>query len=92
MREITTPLRLDTSNILEEEPRKHDDGWVLETDDEVNEEDDLGFDNISENIINKAMESSSDTESSENTSSEMHHLKMSHPKMCHPKICHQILC
>lgn len=68
--EITTPLRLDTSNILEEEPRKHDDGWVLETDDEVNEEDDLGFDNISENIINKAMESSSDTESSENTSSE----------------------
>ena len=68
--EITTPLRLDTSNILEEEPRKHDDGWVLETDDEVNEEDDLEFDNISENIINKAMESSSDTESSENTSSE----------------------
>lgn len=68
--EITTPLRLDTSNILEEEPQKHDDGWVLETDDEVNEEDDLEFDNISENIINKAMESSSDTESSENTSSE----------------------
>ena len=32
--EITTPLRLDTSNILEEEPQKHDDGWVLETDDE----------------------------------------------------------
>ena len=68
--EITTPLRLDTSNILEEEPRKHDDGWVLETDDEVNEEDDLEFDNISENIINKAMESSSDTESSENASFE----------------------
>ena len=68
--EITTPLRIDTSNILEEEPQKHDDGWVLETDDEVNEEDDLEFDNISENIINKAMESSSDTESSENTSSE----------------------
>lgn len=68
--EITTPLRLDTSNILEEEPQKHDDGWVLETGDEVNEEDDLEFDNISENIINKAMESSSDTESSENTSSE----------------------
>lgn len=68
--EITTPLRLDTSNILEKEPQKHDDGWVLETDDEVNEEDDLEFDNISENIINKAMESSSDTESSENTSSE----------------------
>ena len=68
--EITTPLRLDTSNILEEEPQKHDDGWVLETDDEVNEEDDLEFDNISENIINKAMESSSDTESSENMSSE----------------------
>ena len=68
--EITTPLRLDTSNILEEEPQKHDDGWVLETDDEVNEEDDLEFDNISENIINKAMESFSDTESSENTSSE----------------------
>lgn len=69
--EITTPLRLDTSNILEEEPQKHDDGWVLETDDEVNEEDDLEFDDISENIINKAMESSSDTESSENTSSEI---------------------
>lgn len=68
--EITTPLRLDTSNILEEEPQKHDDGWVLETDDEVNEEDDLEFDDISENIINKATESSSDTESSENTSSE----------------------
>lgn len=68
--EITTPLRLDTSNILEKEPQKHDDGWVLETDDEVNEEDDLEFDNISENIINKAIESSSDTESSENTSSE----------------------
>lgn len=68
--EITTPLRLDTSNILEEEPQKHDDGWVLETDDEVNEEDDLEFDNISENIINKAMESFSDTESSENVSSE----------------------
>lgn len=68
--EITTPLRLDTSNILEEEPQKHDDGWVLDTDDEVNEEDDLEFDDISENIINKAMESSSDTESSENTSSE----------------------
>lgn len=68
--EITTPLRLDTSNILEEEPQKHDDGWVLETDDEVNEEDDLEFDDISENIINKAMESSSDTESSENISSE----------------------
>ena len=68
--EITTPLRLDTRNILEKEPQKHDDGWVLETDDEVNEEDDLEFDNISENIINKAMESSSDTESSENTSSE----------------------
>ena len=68
--EITTPLRLDTSNILEEEPQKHDDGWLRETDDEVNEEDDLEFDNISENIINKAMESSSDTESSENTSSE----------------------
>ena len=48
--EITTPLRLDTSNILEEEPQKHDDGWVLETDDEVNEEDDLEFDDISENI------------------------------------------
>lgn len=68
--EITTPLRLDTSNILEEEPQKHDDGWVLEPDDEVNEEDDLEFDDISENIINKAMESSSDTESSENMSSE----------------------
>lgn len=68
--EITTPLRLDTSNILEEEPQKHDDGWVLETDDEVKEDDDLEFDDISENIINKAMESSSDTESSENTSSE----------------------
>lgn len=68
--EITTPLRLDTSNILEKEPQKHDDGWVLETDDEVNEEDDLEFDDISENIINKAMESSSDTESSENMSSE----------------------
>lgn len=68
--EITTPLRLDTSNILEEEPQKHDDGWVLETDDEVKEEDDLEFDDISENIINKAMESSSDTESSENVSSE----------------------
>ena len=68
--EITTPLRLDTSNILEEEPQKHDDGWVLETDDEVKEDDDLEFDNISENIINKAMESSSDTESSGNTSSE----------------------
>ena len=68
--EITTPLRLDTSNILEEEPQKHDDGWVLETDDEVKEEDDLEFDDISENIINKAMESSSDTESSENMSSE----------------------
>ena len=68
--EITTPLRLDTSNILEEEPQKHDDGWVLEIDDEVKEEDDLEFDDISENIINKAMESSSDTESSENMSSE----------------------
>ena len=68
--EITTPLRLDTSNILEEEPQKHDDGWVLETDDEVKEDDDLEFDDISENIINKAMESSSDTESSGNTSSE----------------------
>ena len=68
--EITTPLRLDTSNILEEEPQKHDDGWVLEPDDEENEKNDLEFDNISENIINKAMESSSDTESSENTSSE----------------------
>ena len=68
--EITTPLRLDTSNILEEEPQKHDDGWVLEPDDEENEENDLEFDDISENIINKAMESSSDTESSENISSE----------------------
>ena len=68
--EITTPLRLDTSNILEEEPQKHDDGWMLETDDEVKEDDDLEFDDISENIINKAMESSSDTESSENVSSE----------------------
>lgn len=68
--EITTPLRLDTSNILEEEPQKHDDGWVLETDDEVKEEDDLEFDDISENIINKAMELSSDTESFENASSE----------------------
>ena len=68
--EITTPLRLDTSNILEEEPQKHDDGWVLESDDEVKEDDDLEFDDISENIINKAMESSSDTESSENMSSE----------------------
>ena len=68
--EITTPLRLDTSNILEEEPQKHDDGWMLETDDEVKEDDDLEFDDISENIINKAMESSSDTESSENMSSE----------------------
>lgn len=68
--EITTPLRLDTSNILEEEPQKHDDGWMLETDDEVKEDDDLEFDNISENIINKAMESFSDTESSENMSSE----------------------
>ena len=68
--EITTPLRLDTSNILEEEPQKHDDGWVLEPDDEENEKNDLEFDNISENIINKAMESSSDTESSENISSE----------------------
>lgn len=68
--EITTPLRLDTSNILEEEPQKHDDGWVLETDYEENEKNDLEFDNISENIINKAMESSSDTESSENISSE----------------------
>lgn len=67
--EITTPLRLDTSNILEEE-QKHDDGWVLEPDDEENEENDLEFDDISENIINKAMESSSDTESSENISSE----------------------
>ncbi len=68
--EITTPLRLDTSNILEEEPQKHDDGWVLEPDDEENEKNDLEFDDISENIINKAMESSSDTESSENISSE----------------------
>ena len=68
--EITTPLRLDTSNILEEEPQKHDDGWVLEPDDEENEENDLEFDDISENIISKAMESSSDTESSENISSE----------------------
>ena len=68
--EITTPLRLDTSNILEEEPQKHDDGWVLEPDDEENEENDPEFDDISENIINKAMESSSDTESSENMSSE----------------------
>ena len=68
--EITTPLRLDTSNILEEEPQKHDDGWVLEPDDEENEKNDLEFDNISENIISKAMESSSDTESSENMSSE----------------------
>ena len=68
--EITTPLRLDTSNILEEEPQKHDDGWVLEPDDEENEKNDSEFDNISENIINKAMESSSDTESSENISSE----------------------
>lgn len=68
--EITTPLRLDTSNILEEEPQKHDDGWVLEPDDEENEKNDSEFDDISENIINKAMESSSDTESSENTSSE----------------------
>lgn len=68
--EITTPLRLDTSNILEEEPQKHDDGWVLEPDDEENEKNDLEFDNISENIINKAMESSSDTASSENISSE----------------------
>ena len=68
--EITTPLRLDTSNILEEEPQKHDDGWVLETDDEVKEDDDLEFDDVSENIINKAMESFSDTESSENMSPE----------------------
>ena len=68
--EITTPLRLDTSNILEEEPQKHDDGWVLEPDDEENEKNDSDFDDISENIINKAMESSSDTESSENISSE----------------------
>ena len=67
--EITTPLRLDTSNILEEE-QKHDDGWVLEPDDEENEKNDSEFDDISENIINKAMESSSDTESSENISSE----------------------
>ena len=67
--EITTPLRLDTSNILEEE-QKHDDGWVLEPDDEENEKNDSDFDDISENIINKAMESSSDTESSENMSSE----------------------
>lgn len=68
--EITTPLRLDTSNILEEEPQKHNDGWVLEPDDEENEKNDLEFDDISENIINKAMESSSDTASSENISSE----------------------
>ena len=68
--EITTPLRLDTSNILEEEPQKHDDGWVLEPDDEENEKNDSEFDDISENIINKAMESSSDTASSENISSE----------------------
>lgn len=68
--EITTPLRLDTSNILEEEPQKHDDGWVLEPDDEENEKKDSEFDDISENIINKAMESSSDTASSENISSE----------------------
>lgn len=68
--EITTPLRLDTSNILEEEPQKHDDGWVIEPDDEENEKNDSEFDDISENIINKAMESSSDTESSENISSE----------------------
>ena len=68
--EITTPLRLDTSNILEEEPQKHDDGWVLEPDDEENEKNDSEFDNISENIISKAMESSSDTASSENISSE----------------------
>ena len=68
--EITTPLRLDTSNILEEEPQKHDDGWVLEPDDEENEKNDSEFDDISENIINKAMESSSDTTSSENISSE----------------------
>lgn len=67
--EITTPLRLDTSNILEEE-QKHDDGWVLEPDDEENEKNDSEFDNISENIISKAMESSSDTASSENISSE----------------------
>ena len=68
--EITTPLRLDTSNILEKEPQKHDDGWVLEPDDEENEKNDSEFDDISENIINKAMESSSDTASSENISSE----------------------
>ena len=68
--EITTPLRLDTSNILEEEPQKHDDGWVLEPDDEENEKNDSDFDDISENIINKAMESSSDTASSKNISSE----------------------
>ena len=68
--EITTPLRLDTSNILKEEPQKHDDGWVLEPDDEENEKNASEFDDISENIINKAMESSSDTESSENISSE----------------------
>ena len=68
--EITTPLRLDTSNILEEEPQKHDDGWVLEPDDEENEENDLEFDDISENIINNELESSSYTESSENMSSE----------------------
>lgn len=68
--EITTPLRLDTSNILEEEPQKHDDGWVLEPDDEENEKNASEFDDISENIISKAMESSSDTESSENISSE----------------------
>lgn len=67
--EITTPLRLDTSNILEEE-QKHDDGWVLEPDDEENEKNDSEFDDISENIINKAMESSSDTASSENISFE----------------------
>lgn len=67
--EITTPIRLDTSNILEEE-QKHDDGWVLEPDDEENEKNDSEFDDISENIINKAMESSSDTASSENISSE----------------------
>ena len=67
--EITTPLRLDTSNILEEE-QKHDDGWVLEPDDEENEKNDSDFDDISENIINKAMESSSDTASSKNISSE----------------------
>ena len=67
--EITTPLRLDTSNILEEE-QKHDDGWVLEPDDEENEKNDSEFDDISENIISKAMESSSDIASSENISSE----------------------